>query len=141
MPTPADIDEAEAALLTERAALKRRLAELDDAIDTLRAERRELPRWQRSVTNRGMVSAARAHISAGKSREANAGERDPLIIAANAKGHTMRSLGEAAGVPASIISRARKGTRRIKRSAAKAIEKLCGFPASEANWRGGWASE
>jgi hypothetical protein len=123
--------------LLDRAILRTEVADLLEAGDVAAP----LQKRSRSVTNRTMVSAARAHISAGKSREANAGEQDPLIAAANAKGHTMRSLGEAVGVPASIISRARKGSRRIKRSAAKAIEKLCGFPASEANWPGGWASE
>lgn len=142
MPDSADLDEQLAALLQERARLTREyqaaLVDVTQRIADLEIQREGLRGRQRSVTARGMVSAARAHISAGKSKGANEGASDPLIEAANAKGHTMRSLAEAVGVPASIISRARKGSRRIKRSAAQAIEKLTGFPATAANWPGGW---
>ena len=146
MRTPAEIDEAEAGLLTRRAELLRALAELEIAIEAVRGERR-LQRREQSVTDQGMVSAARAHISAGRSASENKGKADPLVLAASAKGHTMRSLAQlieaetGRKTPASIISRARRGTRRIRLTAARVIEKATKFRAIAGNWPGGWASE
>jgi hypothetical protein len=127
-------DAAAGVLALERAMVREQGAELME-------KRPGLPARKQSDTKRGMVSAARAHISAGQARAKNEGRLDPLIEAANKKGHTLRSLAKAVDVPASIISRARTGTRRIKRSAAKAIEKLTGFPATADNWPGGWTEE
>jgi hypothetical protein len=135
----AAMDRGDAAAAVE---LIRRAAAREQAADLMVSTSR-----QQSVTKRGMVSAARAHISAGKSASVNEGKADALVLAASEKGHTMRSLAtltkQKTGreTPASIISRARKGTRPIRRSAARVIEEATGFRAIPANWPGGWASE
>src|SRR6185295_4610131 len=95
MRTPAEIDDEIAALVAERARIQRehdaRVAELSARIDRLETERRSTRRDQ-SGTTEPMVSAARAHISAGRSRQLHDGKAHPLIEAASKRGHTYRSL-------------------------------------------------
>lgn len=131
-----------------------RLADLaaiaEQAADLLEAGEggTSLQKRHQSGTTEGMVSAARAHISAGRSKQARGGKSaHPLIVKASAKGHTYRSLATAIKnetgreTPHSIISRALSGSRPIRRSAARVIEKLTGYEASDKNWPGGWATE
>jgi len=119
----------------------RRAADLLEASLVASETARLLQERGQSVTVPGMVSARRAHISAGRSKQERGGKIHPLVAAASAKGHTLRSLAAAVDTPVSIISRALGGTRRIRRSAAEAIAKLTGYAATDKNWPGGWASE
>lgn len=135
-------DAKAAVLALERAMLR------EEMISLLESEE-GLPRRDHSGTNDRMhTPASRARISAGRSRQAR-GETEPddLIAKATASGHTLRSLSEAIKTetgretPHSILSRARAGTRRIRLSAARVIERLTGFKATPRNWPGGWASD
>lgn len=126
------------------ARLIRQAAAMEEAARLLRA-------GDHSGTSNSMVPAARSHISAGRSKGAPANMKS-LQAMASLTGHTLRSLAKAAEAetgkpcPHNIVSRALHGTRPIRRSAAKAIQKLtrskqhpAGFEASEANWPGGWS--
>lgn len=125
---------AESVSLYERALGRREMAR---ALASHPSTKRE-----QSDTTREMTPAARARISQGRSRQSRGEAKPhPLIVAASSRGHTLRSLAAEVGTPASIISRALGGTRRIRRSAAQQIEALTGYAATAANWPGGWASE
>lgn len=92
----------------------------------------------RSGNARGMVTAERVRHSKGTKK------RDALVVAANAKNYTLRSLAEALKaekfeVTHSLLSQARpdeKGhaKRSIDGKLAKRIEELTGFPATKRNW-------
>jgi hypothetical protein len=133
--------EAEAATLEWQLLEKRALAELrrQQAAAIERLRERHQP-----DTVPAMTDAARTHISRGRTgRGASSG----LVAAANAKGHTLRSLASAIETetgrrcPQSIITRALQGARPIRRSAARLIETLTGYKATAAHWPGGWSDE
>lgn len=77
-----------------------------------------------------MVDVQRVRVSGGK----NAKRKDPLVLAANAKGLTLRSLAEVLKVSHALLSQARKGTSSIDKALADRIAELTGFAATKAHW-------
>lgn len=147
-------------LLTRAEALEREAAEAMDAGHAQKAARLALQavallqaavglqNRHQSGTKRGMVPAARTRISAGRSKQHHGEDKaHPLIEAANAQGHTLRSLAEAVkaatGKPCShaALSRGISGDRPIRKASADAVAKLTGYKATAANWPGGWSPE
>lgn len=88
----------------------------------------QLTAGNRSGNARGMVTAERVRHSRGTKK------RDALVVAANAKNYTLRSLAEAVDVSHALLSQARTGKRSIEADIAKKVENLTGFKATRANW-------
>lgn len=78
-----------------------------------------------------MVGVQRVRVSSGKNAAAG---KDPLVVAANAHGFTLRSLAETLKVSHALLSQARKGTSSIDRALAERIQELTGFAATKAHW-------
>jgi transcriptional regulator with XRE-family HTH domain len=68
------------------------------------------------------------------SRAKRKGCDNPLAIAADKAGYTVRSLAERLGCSAPLLSQARTGKSSIKMSLAQKIEALTGYAATKANW-------
>jgi hypothetical protein len=78
-----------------------------------------------------MLQAARVRVSRG----GRAGqEHDPLVLAANAAHHTLRTLAEAVGCAQPSLTQARQGSISIGLERAQQIEAICGFKATRDNW-------
>lgn len=75
-----------------------------------------------------MVTAERVRHSKGSL------SGDPLKMAANTAGFTIRSLAEKINVSHALLSKARKGERSIEKALATEIQRLTGFPATKKNW-------
>jgi hypothetical protein len=102
-----------------------------------------------SGKKRAMLSVARMHISESKS------EDDPLKVAVNEAGYTMRTLetelrAEGYRCSRQFLMQCRQGEANIRESLAKAIETKLGkdakgrprFAATRKNWPGNaWAKE
>lgn len=78
------------------------------------------------------TQTARLHHSRGARRKT--GNTNPLALAADKAGHTVRSLAETVGCSAALLSQARGGIRSISMDLAKKIEAVTGFAATPANW-------
>lgn len=122
------------ALLDRRARLQAEVRGLDEAIE----------RWERAQVEAMVLSkpAARATVnnmftSHALATSAGKGKGDPMIVALNAAGYSVRSIAPKVGATASAISMARRGDRPIKRAVAEKIQQLTRYKATGANWPGG----
>lgn len=118
-----------AALLDERAALKERLAKV------------LTPAQQRDVLAledlSARIGAAEAALTAGGQN----GNTDEVVTAGSVR-VSLRAVAEAVGVSHALLSQARKGTRRIRKSMAEQIEALTpSLPATKKTWPKGWIPE
>jgi plasmid maintenance system antidote protein VapI len=122
-------------LLRQRERMAAKVAELDRAIEALRpgAEQERLTMRESTGNSRAMRSKREMQPIARVSRSAGA-SGDALARAANDRGHTVRSLAEAIGCSAPLLSQARSGVRSISMGLAKKIEAAVGFKATRANW-------
>lgn len=120
----------------------RRLERIRDEAAAEAAKVRKAIRALTASNRRGnqeeMVTAERLRYSAGTE------SKDPLRVACNTHGFTVRSLAERLRsdgyrVSHALLFQARKG-KPIRREVAEAIAKLTGFAATGKNWPGGWVN-
>ena len=108
--------EREAArLAVERAELYDRQADAMTAAD-------------RPGEDQSMLSSRRRQVSRARASQ------DPLVIACDSAGLTLRMLAERVGCSHALLSAARAGRYSIRRELAERIQSLVGFQATRENW-------
>ena len=119
-------------LRRRRARLASELDEVDRAIAAV--EVTPLAECKQSGSINTMAPTQSARLNHSRGSRAKTGNVNPLAIAADKAGHTVRSLAETIGCSAALLSQARAGVRAISLDLANKIETLTGFEASKANW-------
>jgi hypothetical protein len=118
------------------------MLELFAAATELRAAAEARGRLQ--VSNQPVSVGAMANAVVTRSarrRMSRAKTTDPLALAADASGHTLRSLAKAVGMSHVTMIQARRGERRIRQELAEKIAEITGFAATRKHWPLGWSGE
>lgn len=75
--------------------------------------------------------------ASAKLNMSRASSDDPFVKTIRAKGLTQNDLARALGIPTSLLSMYRRGTRKIPQDRAATVEKLTGWKADARHWPGG----